>query len=239
VAERAASGGPQTPRRPDGARWRRHGEGLEFERAAFFTDAVFAIAMTLLIVAIAVPSLRHTTSSSDLLGALDDKKSEFIAFFIGFAVLGNYWLANHRFFGYLAAMSNGALMIAMPYLAFVAWLPFPTALLGTYDRNPVAVALFAASAAIVSFLEAMLIRQAQHDGLFRRPVPDEAYRHAMRASLIPVVSFVLSIPVAFADTYVAIAVWALTLPGEILLDRRKPTGFDEAFAGWAVSDAEN
>src|SRR5689334_8955743 len=186
--------------------------------------------MTLLIVAIAVPSLRHTTSNSDLLGALDDKKSEFIAFFIGFAVLGNYWLANHRFFGYLGAISNGTLVIALPYLAFVAWLPFPTALLGTYDRNAVAVSLFAASAAVVSFLEAMLMRQAQRDELFRRSVPDEAYRHAMRASLMPVLFFVVSIPVAFADTYVAIGVWALTLPGEMLLDRRKPAGFDEAFA---------
>jgi uncharacterized membrane protein len=222
---------PQAPRRPDGVRWRRHGEGLEFERAAFFTDAVFAIAMTLLIVAIAVPSLRHTTSSSDLLGALDDKKTEFIAFFIGFAVLGNYWLANHRFFGYLGAVSTALMVIALPYLAFVAWLPFPTALLGTYDRNPVAVSLFAASSAIVSFLEAMLLRQAQRDDLFRHVVPDDVYRHAMRGSLLPVMFFVISIPVAFVDTYAAIVIWALTVPGEMLLDRSKPERFDTAFSG--------
>ena len=216
-------------------RWRRHGEGLEFERAAFFTDAVFAIAMTLLIVAVAVPSLRHTASSSDLLGALDDKKSEFFAFFIGFAALGNYWIANHRFFGYLGSVSSGALALTLVYLAFVAWLPFPTALLGTYDRNPVAVSLFAASAGLVSALEAMLMRQAQRDGLFRRPVPDAAYRFAMQGSLLPVVFFLVSIPVAFVDTYVAIAIWFLTLPGETLLDRRRPVGFDDAFATWSPS----
>jgi uncharacterized membrane protein len=226
----------RTPRPADRVRWRRHGEGLEFERAAFFTDAVFAIAMTLLIVAIAVPTLRHTSSSSDLLGALDDKKSEFIAFFIGFAVLGNYWLANHRFFSYLGGLSETGLLLTLPYLAFVAWLPFPTALLGTYDRNPVAVSLFAASSAIVSFLEAMLLRQAQRDGLFRRTVSDEAYRHALRGSLMPVLFFVISIPVAFVDTYVAIGVWALTVPGEMLLDRSKPAGFEQAFASAPSGD---
>jgi hypothetical protein len=112
----------------------------------------------------------------------------------------------------------------------VAWLPFPTALLGAYDDNPVAVSLFAASAAIVSFLEAMLLRQAQRDGLFRRRIPDPVYRHALRASLIPVVFFLLSIPIAFATTGVAIASWFLTAPAEFLLDRNKPDGFDAAFA---------
>jgi uncharacterized membrane protein len=211
-------------------RWTRRGDGLEFDRVAFFTDAVFAIAMTILVVAIAVPSLRHAASGSDLLGRLDDKSSEFIAFFIGFAVLGNYWTANHRFVGYLAATSPRFVGWNLVYLAFVAWLPFPTALLGTYDRNPVAVSLFAVSAAIVSGLEATLFRIAQRDGLFRGPVPDPAYRHAMRAALVPVVFFLLSVPIAFLDTYVAIAVWALTVPGEILLDRTKPEGFDEVFA---------
>ena len=217
-------------------RWARRGDGLEFDRIAFFTDAVFAIAMTLLIVAIAVPSLRHAASGSDLLGRLDDKSSEFVAFFIGFAVLGNYWMANHRFFGYLAATSPRFVGWNLLYLAFVAWLPFPTALLGTYDRNPVAVSLFAVSAAIVSGLEATLFHIAQRDDLFRGPVPDPAYRHAMRAALVPVGSFLLSVPIAFLDTYVAIAVWALTVPGEILLDRTKPEGFDEVFAFAASHD---
>ena len=90
-----------------GVRYTRHGDGLEFERVAFFTDAVFAIAMTLLIVAVAVPALTDSTSGSDLLGALNDKGVEFLAFFIGFVVLGFYWLANHRFFAYLGAVSSG------------------------------------------------------------------------------------------------------------------------------------
>ena len=228
--------GPPARRRAQGMRWMRHGEGLEFERAAFFTDAVFAIAMTLLIVAIAVPTLRHTSSSSDLLGALDDKKTEFIAFFIGFAVLGNYWLANHRFFGYLGALSPAAIALSLPYLAFVAWLPFPTALLGTYDRNPVAVSLFAASSAMVSGFETLLLRRAQRDGLFRRTIADDAYRHAMRGSALPVLFFVVSIPIAFVETYAAIAVWFLAVPGEILLDRAKPDDFDDAFAATRPSE---
>ena len=53
--------------------------------------------------------------------------------------------------------------------------------------------------------------------------------HAIRASLLPVAFFALSVPVAFVHTYVAIAVWFLSLPGEALLDRYKPASFDAAF----------
>jgi uncharacterized membrane protein len=224
-----------TPTDPDlsppvkAPRWARESDGVEFERVAFFNDAVFAIAMTLLIVAVAVPALHDSTSASDLLGALNDKSAEFVAFFIGFAVLGGYWTANHRFFGRLSAVTGTYVLWVLGYLAFVAWLPFPTALLGTYVDNPVAVSLFAASAAVVSTFEAMLFRQAQRDALFRSLVPHDAYVHAMRASLLPVAFFALSVPVAFVHTYVAIAVWFLSLPGEALLDRYKPAGFDAAF----------
>jgi uncharacterized membrane protein len=199
--------------------------GLEFERLAFFTDAVFAIAMTLLIVAVAVPGLRDESSGHELLHALGDKSPEFLAFFVGFAVLGNYWLAHHRFYGYLARIENGFVALSLLYLAFVAWLPFPTALLGEFGDNALAVSLFALSAGVVSALEAVLLARADRCGLLRRSLSRPVFRHAMRAALLPDVFFLLSIPIAFANTTVAIASWFLTAPGEAALARIKPPGF--------------
>jgi hypothetical protein len=82
-----------TPTDPDlspsteGPRWARESDGVEFERVAFFNDAVFAIAMTLLIVAVAVPALHDSTRASDLLGALNDKSAEFVAIAVWFLSL--------------------------------------------------------------------------------------------------------------------------------------------------------
>jgi uncharacterized membrane protein len=216
------------PRR-GGSRWARQGDELEFDRVSFFGDAVFAIAMTLLIVGVGAPALQDTASSADLANALRDHLAEYVAFFIGFAVLGNYWMAAHRFYGQLAAIDAGYVAQTMLYLAFVAWLPFPTALLGNYVENPVAVGLFAVSAALVSGCEALLLRQAYTRDLFRRPIPDSVYRFAVRASLLPVVFFVLSVPVGFLNPYVAIVMWFLAVPTQALLDRRKPADFDEYF----------
>jgi uncharacterized membrane protein len=202
---------------------------LEFERLAFFTDAVFAIAMTLLIVAVAVPRLRDENNAHDLWNALGDKVPEFVAFFIGFAVLGRYWLAQHTFYGYLDRIDQTFATATLVYLAFVAWLPFPTALLGELTGNPISVSLFALSAGAVSALEAVLLAQAQRHMLLRRVLPSAVFRHAMRTSLLPEVFFVLSVPVSFLNTYVAIAMWFLAVPGEVALDRIKPAEFDDYF----------
>ena len=212
-----------------GPLWFRENDGLEFDRHSFFNDAVFAIAMTLLIVTIAVPAIRDTTSSHDLARALRTMLPQFVAFFIGFAVLGNYWMANNRFTSHLRGIEPAYVGIGLVYLAFVAWLPFPTALLGEYSRNPVAVALFALSAGMVSLLEAMLLRRADRVGLLRQELPRPVYRYALTASLLPVVVFVFSVPIAFLNTYVGIATWALALPAQVVLDRNKPEAFDSYF----------
>jgi uncharacterized membrane protein len=213
--------------RGDAARYRR--DSLEFERLAFFTDAVFAIALTILIVAVAVPSLRDDNDAGELWDALADKVPEFVAFFIGFAVLGRYWMAHHVFYGYLARIDERFAVVSFVYLAFVAWLPFPTALLGEFPGNPVSVSLFAVSAGAVSALEAVLLARAQQHMLLRRPLSAAVFRHAMRASLLPEVFFALSIPIAFLSTYVAIGTWFLSVPAEMALDRRKPAEFDDYF----------
>jgi uncharacterized membrane protein len=209
--------------------YRRDNDGLEFDRIAFFTDAVYAIAMTLLIVAIAVPAVHPSDSNRAMLDALNDKRDEFVAFFIGFAVLGNYWFANHRFVSRLKQTNSRLMGWSLVYLAFVAWLPFPTAVLGNYGKNAIAVCLFAVSAAVVSALETVMFRQATRDKLFRNDIAPDVYRFAVAASIEPVVFFLISIPVAFLNTYVAIALWIIAGPAGALLNRWMPAGFETAF----------
>src|SRR3954451_14817451 len=81
-------------------RYRRRSEELEFDRVAFFSDAVFAIAMTLLVVGIGIPHVRD----SELADTLRDKDNEIFSFFLSFIVIGFYWLAHHRFFSRLVAV---------------------------------------------------------------------------------------------------------------------------------------
>ena len=200
----------------------------EFARVLTFSDGVFAIAMTLLVVGIAVPALRVAGDSGELLDALGDLTSSFVSFFISFAVIGRYWVAHHQFFSLLRGVDRGLIAINLVYLAFVAFLPFPTGLLGAYFENPVSIVTYALAVAIVSGLEVVLFRRAYRDGLLRRGMPPEVFRYGTLSSTLPVVFFVLSMPVAFVSTGVAVAFWFLAVPVQLVLDRRvKPAAADE------------
>jgi uncharacterized membrane protein len=201
----------------------------EFSRVLAFSDGLFAIAMTLLIVAVAVPNLSDADSISELASDLNDKTSEFVSFFISFAVIGRYWIAHHQFFARLDSMDGGLISINLVYLAFIAFLPFPTDLLGTYFENPLSVAIYAVSVAIVSGLEVVLFRHAHRRGMLREQLPEDVYRWGVLQSASPVLFFLLSVPVAFVSTGLAVAFWFLGIPFAIISDRWKPAGAEDYF----------
>ncbi|MEA2702505.1 MAG: potassium channel family protein [Actinomycetota bacterium] len=185
--------------------------------------------MTLLVVGITVPTVSRADDVGDLLQALGDMGHSFASFFLSFAILARYWLGHHNLVANLQRLDRRMMTINLAYLAFIAFLPFPTALLGTYSGNSLAIAGYAAVAAVVSSLEVILLRHARTAGLLRRPMSDDVYRWAWRSSLVPVVLFAASIPVAFAAGQVGYLVWALNIPAQKYADRNAPEGADEFF----------
>ena len=196
--------------------------GEEFSRVLAFSDGMFAIAMTLLVVGITVPVLKEGDSVGDLTGS-------FVSFVISFLVIGRYWVAHHDFFARLKAVDAGLIWINTIYLMFVAFAPFPTALLGNYFENPLAIAIYAVAVAAVSGMEVVLFRHAHHHGLMTRKLPDDVYRWGVYMSMTPVVIFIGSIPLAFIHTWIAAASWYLVVPFFALIQRWKPANVDEYF----------
>lgn len=203
----------------------------EFGRVLAFSDGLFAIAMTLLVVGIEVPDLQDPDSVGDLAGALNDLSSSFVSFFISFAVIGRYWLAHHQFFSLLRAMDQSLIGLNLIYLGFIAFLPFPTALLGNLFENPLSVVVYAVAVAVVSGMEVVLFRRAHLDGLMTRKLSPEVYRWGMVGSLSPVAFFLLSIPIAFVSTTLAVIFWFGGIPLQLVLDRWKPDDADTEMLG--------
>ena len=202
-------------------------DSAEFNRILAFTDGLFAIAMTLLVVDLAVPVLHHDSSVHELADQLNNEKENFISFFISFAVIGRYWLAHHAFFSQLARMDRRLIALNLLYLAFIAFLPFPTALLGEYFANPLSVVIYAVNVGIVSGMEVVLFSRAQNHGLLEKKLPRDVYRFGAAMSLAPVLFFMLSIPVAFVSTTLAVCCWFLGIPLAAIADRWKPEGADD------------
>ncbi len=82
-------------------------DGVEFGRFLAFSDEVFAIAATLLVVGVAVPVPKESGSVHELAGALNGLIPDFVSFLIGLAVIGRYRAAHHQFFGLVDRLDEG------------------------------------------------------------------------------------------------------------------------------------
>ena len=120
----------------------RKDQELEFGRVLAFTDGVFAIAITLLVLALDVPP-----NLDDLGAALRDRSSDFVAYGFSFAVLGSIWLAHHRFYTLVARFDGRLIVLNLVYLALVALVPFSAELLGHYSDTTEAVIVYAVNLA--------------------------------------------------------------------------------------------
>jgi uncharacterized membrane protein len=201
----------------------------EFSRVLAFSDGLFAIAITLLVIGITVPTLSSSGSVSELADGLGDRESEFISYFISFAVIGRYWLAHHQFMGRLAAIDGKLIGLNLVYLAFIAFLPFPTDLIGTYFENPLAISIYAVNVALISGMELVLFWQAHRRGLMADRMPPAIFRWGAIQSASPVIFFLLSVPVAFVSTTAAVLFWLGGIPFAIISDRWRPEGTEEYF----------
>ncbi|MGZ5134501.1 MAG: TMEM175 family protein, partial [Flavitalea sp.] len=107
---------------------------FQFGRLSSFSDGVFAIAITLLIIEIKVPVLHRATNEA-LLHSLSEMSLKFFGFIISFAIVGHYWSVHHRIFGYIERYNTRFIWINLAYLCSVVFLPFSSGMMGEYSSD--------------------------------------------------------------------------------------------------------
>jgi TMEM175 potassium channel family protein len=182
--------------------------GVSKERTIAFSDGVFAIAITLLILNVEVPDI-HPESGAELRRALDDTIPDLISYAIGFYVIGKFWLGHHSLFDNVRALTLRMMNANLLYLATIAVLPFPTGVLGDHNTVSVSVTIFAVAVTLAGLAEFLLLWLAYHEGVASPKYVAEKRPHYYETLTVPVV-FLLSIPIAFAHPEAAKFFW-LTL----------------------------
>jgi uncharacterized membrane protein len=178
--------------------------GAAFDRAVFFSDAIFAISITLAAVTIGVPQVESPVTDQSLWAAIKDKGPNLLAFALTFIWVAFYWRANHKFTDRLSAIDGRYIAALLLYLAFIALLPVATGTLGEYS-NAVALSLFLVAVAIISSLEVVLLTVAYHDDLLADEPDWIQYRKEALSSLTPVVIALLAVPISFLSVAGAVA----------------------------------
>lgn len=107
---------------------------FQLERLILFSDAVFAIAITLLVIELKVPELKDEFTDAALLHELKHLVPRFMGFCISFAIIGIYWGIHHRLFGFVHKYSTRLIILNMLFLFSIVLMPFSTGLFGEYSR---------------------------------------------------------------------------------------------------------
>ncbi len=106
---------------------------FQLERLILFSDAVFAIAITLLVIEIKIPDIHEDVSDKKLLQSLGDLIPKFFGFLMSFMLIGLYWTIHHRMFGFVTSFDGKLLWMNLFFLFFIALMPFSTGFYGEYS----------------------------------------------------------------------------------------------------------
>lgn len=198
---------------------------MEYDRILFFTDAVFAIAITLLIVDLPV-SVEHAVNSGTI-NSGDQLRSDLpgiLGFGISFAVIALFWIAHHSMYRYIKAIDRPLMLLNLLFLGVIAFLPYPTELLSaTSTGQDWAVSFYALCAGSAGLFETLAWLYAMREGLVEGLDQPSQWLFLVRAARVPLV-FGLSIAIAQWRPRVATYFWlALTVTGWMInryYDRR-------------------
>jgi len=122
---------------------------LRLNRIEAFSDAVFAIIVTLLVLELRVPVLHDRGSASE---QLREQLPKFLSWLISFTIVCKFWLNHHHLLTFARHATYGMIGLNSIFLMGQAFIPFPTALMGEYPTNALAVSLFGVVMALNTLL---------------------------------------------------------------------------------------
>lgn len=169
------------------------------ERMIFFSDAVFAIAITLLIIEVHPPHLPFGSPWQAYVTALWNLLPNFIGFFVSFFVIGAFWTGHHRTFGLADHYSDRLIVPNLELLCAIVFLPFATAFMSANAGMLVPSIVYALTLIVSGLLSLRLTRLATTAGIVREGLPVEAITLVRTRSLGVVAGALVSLGIAFVD----------------------------------------
>jgi len=180
-------------------------------RLEAFSDGVFAIAITLLVLDIHVPDPTETAS---LAAALGDQWPSYVAYAVSFLTIGIIWINHHAMIRRLATVDHGTLTLNLLLLLLVALLPFTTALMAAYLQESsgehLAAGIYSGSCLLMAAAFAATNRHALvvRPDLLATPVSDVRRRAILRRAVAGVAPYAIATALAPVSPYATLAMCA-------------------------------
>lgn len=204
-------------------------------RIEALSDGVFAIAMTILVLAFKSPNLPHDATNVMLISELSKLWPTIVSYAIAFVSLGVYWVLHHLVYSAFRAADRVLLWLSILFFLFVSLLPFSVQLMGDFPRAYIGAVLFGANLAVVGWL---LLFQWRY-GLSRENLVADhttnAYRESVgaRIALAPLVSTITTL-ICFWSVGTSLAIYTLVLPIYFLPSSHERDLKPEAMSRFAI-----
>ena len=191
------------------------------ERLTTFSDAVVAIGITLLTIDLRLDIPAPTpTVEADLERGIEAMTGPILAFALSFIVIAIWWNGHRRLFDTLEAADGTLVAINFAFLAGIAFLPFPTSVIGRFGDQPAAVILYAATIVELGAASLAMPWHARRAGLFDADVDLPGIARRLRMIAITPLVFLVSMPVAVVAPAAAMLSWNVAWLAMLILRRR-------------------
>jgi uncharacterized membrane protein len=186
-------------------------EFISAERLIFFSDAVVAIAMTLLAFSLPLPhDIGAQASNPRVWDAVWAGRISYLTFLISFLVIANHWRLHHRLFRYVHRLDSRIITLNLAWLLMIVIIPFATKLISGAGGFGVRFSIYAAIQVLTVLTFLLMSRHIRASDLLRPDVP--SFDWDDDAGLLTVAAmFAISIPVAFKSQW-AFALWIASAP---------------------------
>ncbi len=182
---------------------------LPLGRVEAFSDGVFAIVVTLLVLELKVPVLKVPGSVPELAQDLVELMPKFLSWLVSFVIVCKFWLNHHHLLGLARHATYGLVWLNSLFLMSQSFVPFPTALMGEYPENPLAVSAFGAVMAVSTLLFIALNRYVVGNVL-KPELAATVDPHGIVKSFVGPASYLAGVAAAWANVHLAFIIYALT-----------------------------
>lgn len=197
----------------------RRERSIDTARTEALSDGVFAIATTLLVLNLGVPSIPQNEVDRELSRAIGALAPDLLSYVLSFLVVAGYWMAHRAIFRHITHVNRPLTWLNNLFLMIIAFLPFSTGLFDRYTGEESAIVIYVGTLALARLaLTAIWWYASAHENLIGDTVTSRHIRfHRLRGLLIPLI-FLLSIGITFVSVTAAVAVWiALFVTDQVLL----------------------
>ncbi len=192
---------------------------VRLEHVIFFSDAIFAFSITIVLLSIQIPQLPNNATEADLLKELWKLQPAFESYAISFGVIGLYWILYHKVFSRISDSHPIMIGLNLVFLFFVTLISLFTVLNINYGSFHIVFILYAIILVLTGSTLAFIWLVAVRTGLIQGDMSPTLRKVFLLNSITPPIIFVISIGISFVSIDLAQYFWLTIIPCRILVSK--------------------